>query len=66
MYNFRKFSQFLPKTCKKIIVENVLLTMAKITKEFYPNSITDDFDNTVKDINKTEFLKKKLNLEKMF
>ena len=24
--------------------------MAKITKEFYPNSVTDDFDNSVKDI----------------
>ena len=39
--------------------------MAKITKEFYPNSIVDDFDNTVKDISKT-VLKKKLNMEKMF
>ena len=32
-------SQFLPDTCKKIIVKNVLLSMAKITKEFYPNSL---------------------------
>ena len=37
-------SKFLPKTCKKIIVKNVLLTMAKITKEFYPKSVSDDFD----------------------
>ena len=29
-------SEFLPSSCKKIIVENVLLVMAKITKEFYP------------------------------
>ena len=36
-------SQFLPSSCKKIIVKNVLLTMAKITKEFYPKSIVDDF-----------------------
>ena len=28
-------SQFLPNSCKKIIVKNVLLTMAKVTKEFY-------------------------------
>ena len=58
-------SHFLPDTCKKIIVKNVLLTMAKITKEFYPNSIVDDFDVSAKDISKTSF-KKKLNLEKMF
>ncbi len=51
-------SQFLPKSCKKIIVKNVLLTMAKITKEFYPKSIVDDFDETVKDILKTPFNKK--------
>ena len=51
-------SNYLPKSCKKIIVENVLLTMAKITKEFYPNSITDDFDNSVKEITKTSLKKK--------
>ena len=51
-------SHFLPKTCNKIIVKNVLLTMAKITKEFYPKSIVDEFDETVKDISKTSFKKK--------
>ena len=51
-------AQFLPDTCKKIIVENVLLSMAKITKEFYPNSVVDDFDITAKDISKTSFKKK--------
>ena len=51
-------SQFLPTSCKKIIVDNVLLTMAKITKEFYPNSIVDDFDESVKDISKTSYKKK--------
>ena len=51
-------SKFLPDTCKKIIVKNVLLSMAKITKEFYPNSVTDDFDNSVKDISKTSLKKK--------
>ena len=56
-------SQFLPKNCKKIIVQNVLLTMAKITKEFYPKSIVDDFDESVKDISKTSF-KKKVNFGK--
>ena len=32
-------SHFLPKTCNKIIVKNVLLTIAKITKEFYPKHL---------------------------
>ncbi len=51
-------SQFLPNSCKKIIVKNVLLAMAKITKEFYPNSTIDDFDLTAKDITKTSLKKK--------
>ena len=51
-------SQFLPKSCKKIIVKNVLLTMAKVTKEFYPKSIFDDFDDTVREISETSFKKK--------
>ena len=51
-------SHFLPISCKKIIVKNVLLTMSKITKEFYPKSIVDNFDDSVKDISKTSFKKK--------
>ncbi len=51
-------SHFLPNTCKKIVVNNVLLSMAKITKEFYPKSIIDDFDETAKDISKTSLKKK--------
>ena len=51
-------SQFLPNSCKKIVVDNVLLTIAKITKEFYPNSIVDDFDESVKDISKTSYKNK--------
>ena len=51
-------SNFLPHSCKKIIVKNVLLTMAKITKEFYPDSIVDDFDDSAKDISKASFKKK--------
>ena len=45
----------LPKECIPIIVENVLVSTSLITAKFYPNSINDDFDNTVNDINKTEF-----------
>ena len=49
---------YLPSHCNKIIVPNVLITIAKITKVFYPDSVTDDFDSTVKDISKTAFKKK--------
>ena len=54
----KNLSEYLPKTCKKILVENVLLTVSKITKEFYPDSINDDFDNSAKEISKTKFKKK--------
>ena len=49
---------FLPKKCKKIIVDNVLFTTAKITKLFYPESINDDYDVSAKNISKTSFKKK--------
>ena len=51
-------SHFLPNSCKKIVVEIVLLSMGTITKEFYPKSISDDFDDSAKDISKTSFKKK--------
>ncbi len=54
---------YLPRNCNKIIVDNVLITTAKITQIFYPDSINDDFDTTVKDISKTLF-KKKVNYGK--
>ncbi len=44
----------LPKNCKVIISDKVLLHTAQITKIFYPDSVTDDFDITVKNIEKTE------------
>ena len=49
------FKSFLPKNCKAIITDKVLFNIAQITKIFYPDSITDDYDNTVKDIHETEF-----------
>ena len=52
------FKSFLPKDCKAIITNQVLLHTAQITKIFYPSSITDDHDNTVKDINDTELKEK--------
>jgi len=54
---------YLPKNCNKIIVKNVLIATAKITEIFYPDSINDDFDITVKDISKTMF-KSKVNCGK--
>ena len=51
-------ANLLPNSCTKIIVSNVLVTTAKITKSLYPDSITDDFDSRVKEINKTNYKKK--------
>ena len=45
----------LPKNCIPIIVDNVLISTSIITSKFYPDSINDDFDTSVIDINKTEF-----------
>jgi len=51
-------SHILPENCQKIIVDNVLITTAKITKTFYPDAVNDNFDPSVKNINKTKFNKK--------
>jgi len=44
----------LPKNCIPIIVDNVLVSTSVITSKFYPDSINDDFDNTVEEINNTK------------
>ena len=49
------FKSFLPNNCKPIITDKVLLHTAQITKIFYPDSITDDYDNTVNNIYETDF-----------
>ena len=54
----KNLSKLLPNDCNKIIVDNVLIATAQITKIFYPNSTTDDFDDNVKDIKKTPLSKK--------
>ena len=46
---------FLPNTCQPIIVSNVLTAVARITKEFYPDSIEDEFDNKVFKIENKHF-----------
>ena len=48
----------LPKTCIAIVVNNVLVSTSKITSLFYPESINDDFDETVSAIDNTKFNKK--------
>jgi|TARA_Y100000389_G_C17414480_1_gene492884 UDP-3-O-[3-hydroxymyristoyl] glucosamine N-acyltransferase len=54
----KHLSHLLPSNCMAIIVDNVLIVTAQITKTFYPNSVTDDFDPNVKLISKTSFSKK--------
>ena len=54
----KNFQSYLPNNCKAIVSDKVLLHTAQITKIFYPASITDDYDNTVKDIDETEFKEK--------
>ena len=54
----KNFRSFLPNNCKAIITDKVLLHTAQITKIFYPDSVTDEYDNTVKDINETELKNK--------
>ena len=53
-----KLKYNLPSTCKVIVSDNILLDTAKITKIFYPDSITDNFDDTAVTIEKTEFKSK--------
>ena len=50
--------KYLPKKCKIILTNNVLLTTAKITEIFYPESVIDHFDKTAKEISKTPLKKK--------
>ena len=52
------FKNYLPKNCKPIIVNNVLISTSLVTAKFYPDSINDNFDHTVNEINDTEFKEK--------
>jgi len=45
----------ISKSCNPLIVKNVLISVAKVTKIFYPNSVNDEFDNSVLSISNTEF-----------
>ena len=48
----------LPKNCIALIVDNVLLSTSKITSLFYPDSVNDNFDETVTSINDSKFKNK--------
>jgi UDP-3-O-[3-hydroxymyristoyl] glucosamine N-acyltransferase len=52
-----KLSNILPKNCKPIEVDNVLVSTAMTTSMFYPDAITDDFDAHTLNIEKTSFNK---------
>ena len=52
---YKSLGNYLPKECKKIYVDNVLLSIAQITSKFYPDSVNDNFDITVKNINEIKF-----------
>ena len=45
----------LPPNCVPLLVDNVLVSVSKITSLFYPESINDDFDDTTNFIDETEF-----------
>ena len=45
----------LPNTCLPLVVKNVLVSTSKVTSIFYPESINDNFDETVTQIDDTIF-----------
>ena len=51
----KNLSNELPKNCRPLVVGNVLVSTSKVTEKFYPSSINDNFDHTVKDIVETKF-----------
>ena len=51
----KNLSHLLPKNCQPITVDNVLIATAKFTKIFYPDAVSDNFDENVKNINETLF-----------
>ena len=46
----QNLAHYLPKDCKPICVDNVLLTISQITSKFYPDATNHNFDNSVKKI----------------
>ena len=51
-----KLSVYLPKTCKPIIVKNVLFELCKVVKKFYPDADLDRPDFSLSSPKKTKYL----------
>ena len=50
----KNLKHYLPDNCSAIIVDNVLVATSILTQKFYPNSIEDEYDKSVIDINNTQ------------
>ena len=48
----------LPKNCIPLIVDNVLVSTSLVTAKFYPDAVDDNFDDTVVDINQSNYKEK--------
>ena len=48
----------LPKNCIPLIVDNVLVSTSLVTAKFYPDAVYDNFDDTVVDINQSNYKEK--------
>jgi len=48
----------LPKRCTPLIVDNVLFATSKVTEKFYPDSINDNFDESVIDMDHSKYKNK--------
>ncbi len=54
------FKNLIPLNKNSLIVDNVLLSVAKVTSIFYPNALDDTFDSKLKLIKKNQFKKLKV------
>ena len=53
-----KLKNEIPKNCIPLIVENVLISVSKLTAKFYPDSINDNYDESAINIKETKFTNK--------
>lgn len=51
----KKFVNFTPKNKKVLEVNNILLSIAKITSLFYPDALNDNFDEKINFIDKKKY-----------
>ena len=60
-----QLSYLLPKQKIKLIVDNVLISVAKITEYFYPDSLNDQFENECINIDKKKIKYTKIVLKSL-